>query len=304
MKWLNRNDSEANFEDRRGRTPKRGMAFGGIGAVVIIVMTLLFGKNPLQLLDMVNSVVPQQQQEAVDPSRVHENEDLKVLTLGVFNSANDVWKEIFSKQMNQQYRLPTLVTYTDYTTSACGGASGSVGPFYCPADEKIYIDLNFFHQLADEFGASGDLAMAYVVAHEVGHHVQKLLGILEEVNQYRGRVSDVEFNKLNVKLELQADFLAGVWAHQAQKMNIILLEEGDLESVISATTAVGDDTIQKKARGYTMPDTFTHGTAAQRTYWFRKGFESGDIQSGDTFSALMPRSVVREITPQNTTPTL
>ena len=146
--------------------------------------------------------------------------------------------------------------------------------------------------------------MAYVVAHEVGHHVQKLLGILEEVNQYRGRVSDVEFNKLNVKLELQADFLAGVWAHQAQKMNIILLEEGDLESVISATTAVGDDTIQKKARGYTMPDTFTHGTAAQRTYWFRKGFESGDIQSGDTFSALMPRSVVRDITPQNRTPIL
>lgn len=285
MKWINRNDSESNYEDRRGRMPKRGMAFGGIGALVIIVIALLLGKNPLQLLNMANGVAPNQEtEEVVDPSRAHENEDLKILTLGVFNSANDVWAEVFRTQLRTEYRRPTLVTYTDQTTSACGGASASVGPFYCPADEKVYIDLSFFHQLARDYGASGDLAMAYVTAHEVGHHVQKLLGTLEQVNQYRGRISETEFNKLNVKLELQADFLAGVWAHQAQKMNIIQLEKGDLESAISATTAVGDDTIQKKSMGYSVPDSFTHGTSAQRTYWFRKGFETGDIRQGDTFN--------------------
>ncbi|NLX66113.1 MAG: zinc metallopeptidase [Bacteroidales bacterium] len=286
MKWINRNDSEANYEDRRGRgRGKRNAAVGGLGAIVIAVIALLLGQDPFQAVNMVNSVVPDQSTEVItDPSRVNENEELKVFTLGVFNSANDVWSEIFRTQLQQNYVKPTLVTFTDATVSECGGATASVGPFYCPADQKMYIDLNFFHQLRSEFGAKGDLAMAYVTAHEVGHHVQHLLGIINQVNQYRGKISEREQNRLNVKLELQADFLAGVWVYHAQKMNMIQLEPGDLESAISATTAVGDDTIQKRSMGYSVPDSFTHGTAAQRTYWFRKGMQTGDISQGDTFN--------------------
>ena len=284
MKWVRRNDSEANFEDRRGRGKKA--AIGGAGAVIVALIALLLGQNPFDAVNMVNSISPSgESTEIVDPSRINENEELKVFTLGVFNSANEVWSEIFRTQLQQTYQNPTLVTFTDATTSECGGATSSVGPFYCPGDQKMYIDLNFFHQLRTDFGAKGDLAMAYVTAHEVGHHVQKLLGILDQVNQYRGRISETGFNKLNVKLELQADFLAGVWVHQAQSMNIIKLEPGDLESAISATTAVGDDTIQKRSMGYTVPDSFTHGTSADRTYWFRLGMETGDISKGDTFGS-------------------
>lgn len=283
MKWINRNDSQANYEDRRGRG-RRNAAVGGVGAIVIAVIALLLGQNPFQAIDMVSSIAPGGDSEVVDPSRANENEELKVFTLGVFNSANDVWEEIFRTQLNRQYVRPTLVTFTDATVSECGGATAAVGPFYCPADQKMYIDLNFFHQLKTDFGAQGDLAMAYVTAHEVGHHVQKLLGIIDQMNQYRGRISEAEFNKLNVKLELQADFLAGVWVYHAQRMNIIQLEPGDVESAISATTAVGDDTIQKRSRGYVVPDSFTHGTSAQRTYWFRKGMQTGDISQGDTFN--------------------
>ena len=283
MKWINRNDSQANYEDRRGKG-RRNAAVGGVGAIIVAVNALLLGQNPFQAIDMVSNMAPGGDSEVVDPSRANENEDLKVLTLGVFNSANDVWAEIFRSQLDKQYVRPTLVTFTDATVTECGGATAAVGPFYCPADQKMYIDLNFFHQLKSDFGAEGDLAMAYVTAHEVGHHVQKLLGIIDQVNQYRGRISEAEYNKMNVKLELQADFLAGVWVYHAQRMNMIRLEPGDLESVISATTAVGDDTIQKRSRGYTVPDSFTHGTAAQRTYWFRKGMQSGDISQGDTFN--------------------
>ena len=283
MKWINRNDSQANYEDRRGKG-RRNAAVGGVGAIIVAVIALLLGQNPFQAIDMVSNMAPGGDSEVVDPSRTNENEDLKVLTLGVFNSANDVWAEIFRSQLDKQYVRPTLVTFTDATVTECGGATAAVGPFYCPADQKMYIDLNFFHQLKSDFGAEGDLAMAYVTAHEVGHHVQKLLGIIDQVNQYRGRISEAEYNKMNVKLELQADFLAGVWVYHAQRMNMIRLEPGDLESVISATTAVGDDTIQKRSRGYTVPDSFTHGTAAQRTYWFRKGMQSGDISQGDTFN--------------------
>lgn len=251
--------------------------------MIIALIAVLLGQNPFQALEMVNSIAPGETTEMVDPSRVNENEDLKVFTLGVFNSANDVWEEIFRSQLGREYVRPGLVTFTDATVTECGGATAAVGPFYCPGDQKMYIDLNFFHQLKSEFGAQGDLAMAYVTAHEVGHHVQYLLGIIDQLNQYRGRISEVEFNKLNVKLELQADFLAGVWVHHAQRMNMIRLEPGDVESALSATAAVGDDTIQKRTMGYSVPDSFTHGTAAQRTFWFRKGLETGDISQGDTF---------------------
>lgn len=285
MKWINRNDSTENYEDRRGRGTKKGVAFGGIGAIIVVILALLFGQNPFQAVDMVGGLTSGQgSEEVVDPSRTNENEELKVFTLGVFNSANDVWTEIFKTQMGQTYRPPTLVTFTDATSSGCGHASSAVGPFYCPADEKVYVDLNFFHKLVRDYGAEGEMAIAYVTAHEVGHHVQKLLGILDQVNQYRGRIAEAEFNRLNVKLELQADFFAGLWANQAHRMNTILIEEGDLESAISATTAVGDDTLQKKSMGYTVPDSFTHGTSAQRTYWYKKGFLTGDFRQSDTFN--------------------
>lgn len=285
MKWINRDDSETNYEDRRGRSAKRGAAFGGLGAIIIAIIALLLGQDPSQLLNLAGEFMPDQgTEQLVDPSRANENEDLKIFTLGVFNSANDVWTKVFKSQLNENYRNPVLVNFTDQTTSPCGGASAQTGPFYCPADEKIYIDLNFFHQLTSEYGAQGEMAMAYVTAHEVGHHVQKLLGILDQVNQYRGRVSEKEYNKLNVKLELQADFFAGMWAYQASKAGIIQLELGDLESAISAANAVGDDTLQKKAMGYTVPDSFTHGTSAQRIFWFTKGYKTGDIRQGDTFN--------------------
>lgn len=283
MKWINRNDSESNYEDRRGRGMKRG-AIGGIGGLIVVVIALLFGQNPGDLLDMANSVAPGQETEVYDPARATENEDLKVFSLGVFNSANDVWETIFTEQLRKEYRKPVLVTFTDQTLSECGGATSSTGPFYCQLDEKVYIDLSFFHLLSQRFKAPGDLAMAYVTAHEVGHHVQKLMGILDQMNDYRGRVSETEYNKLNVKLELQADFFAGLWAHQAQKMGIIMLEPGDLESAIRAAEAIGDDNLQKQSQGYAVPDSFTHGTSAQRMYWFNKGFMTGDIRQGDTFN--------------------
>lgn len=283
MKWINRNDSESNYEDRRGKRMKRG-AIGGVGGLIVVVIALLLGQNPLEFLDMANSVAPGQGTEVYDPARATENEEFKVFSLGVFNSANDVWETIFREQLGKEYRKPVLVTFTDQTISECGGASAETGPFYCQLDEKVYIDLNFFHLLNQRFKVSGDLAMAYVTAHEVGHHVQKLLGILDQMNEYRGQVSEVNYNKLNVKLELQADFFAGLWAHQAQKMGIILLEPGDLESAIHAAEAIGDDHIQKQAQGYTVPDSFTHGTSAQRSYWFNKGFQTGDIRQSDTFN--------------------
>ena len=280
MKWLNRNDSETQYEDRRGKGMKRG-AIGGIGGLIVVVLALLFGQNPLNFLDAVNTG---EGTEVFDSSRANENEELKIFSLGVFNSANDVWETIFREQLGKEYRKPVFVTFTDQTRSECGGATAETGPFYCQLDEKVYIDLSFFHVLSQRYKAPGDLAMAYVTAHEVGHHVQKLLGILDQMNQYRGKVSEVEYNKLNVKLELQADFFAGLWAHQAEKMGIILLEPGDLESAITAAEAIGDDHLQKQAQGYTMPDTFTHGTSAQRMYWFNKGYQTGDINQSDTFN--------------------
>ncbi len=282
MKWIKRNDSDTHYEDRRGKSMKRG-AIGGIGGLIVVVIALLLGQNPLEMLNLVGAGA-EQGTEVYDSSRANENEDLKIFSLGVFNSANDVWSEIFREQLGKEYRKPVFVTFTDQTRSECGGASAETGPFYCQLDEKVYIDLSFFHVLSQRFKAPGDLAMAYVTAHEVGHHVQKLLGTLDQLNQYLGRISEVEYNKLNVKLELQADFFAGLWAHQAQKMGIILLEPGDLESAIQAAEAIGDDRLQKQAQGYTSPDSFTHGTSAQRMYWFNKGYQTGDIRMSDTFN--------------------
>jgi hypothetical protein len=201
----------------------------------------------------------------------------------VLADTEDVWNNLFS-QMNQQYQEPTLVMFTGMVESACGNASSASGPFYCPADRKVYIDLSFYDELKDKLNAPGDFAMAYVIAHEVGHHVQNLLGISEKVQRARSQLSETEYNKLSVKLELQADFFAGVWANHAQKMQNIL-EAGDIEEALNAANAIGDDRLQKQSRGVVVPDAFTHGTSAQRMYWFKKGFETGDLRQGDTFNS-------------------
>lgn len=275
MKWLNPNRSTSNFEDRRGRGRRRGALLGGgIGGIVVIVLGLFLGINPSQLNNVIGGIEGTGE-EVVDPARQHENEELKDFTLLVFNSCNDVWRTLFRENLSQDYRMPTLVAFTDEVQSACGGATAQVGPFYCPADEKVYIDMNFFHELAQRFKAPGDLAMAYVTAHEVGHHVQNLLGLSETLNEMRRKLSETEFNRYSVQMELNADYLAGVWAHQAQRLGIIAIEPGDVEETLRAAEAIGDDTLQKQARGYAVPETFTHGTSRQRMEAFLSGFETG-----------------------------
>lgn len=287
MKWLNRNDDTSNFEDRRGRSGAGGkLALGGIGSIIVVVIALLLGKDPGSMLQMVGDLAGDGQatEQMIDPEKAKAHEAWKDFTLGVFNSCNDVWADIFTRELGRIYRKPTLVAFTDETTSGCGGASSAMGPFYCGADERVYIDLSFFRELSERFRAPGDLAMAYVTAHEVGHHVQHLLGVTEKIHSLRGQISEVEYNKLSVRLELQADFYGGLWAHYASKMGIIKLEVGDLESALSAAEAIGDDALQKATQGYAVPDSFTHGTSEQRMKWFRLGYITGDIRQGDTFA--------------------
>ncbi len=284
MKWLRPNDSSANYQDRRGRISGRGLALGGgIGGIVIVLASLFFGVDLSGLMQVANNVLPGSQTEQVDPSRVNENEEFKVFTLRVFNSCNDVWTDLFNSELQRSYASPTLVTFTDQVQSRCGGATSEVGPFYCPADQTVYIDLDFFNLLASRFKAPGDLAMAYVTAHEVGHHVQNLLGISDKLHQQQGRVSQEAYNRASVQLELQADYLAGVWAYHAQRLGIILIEPGDLEDALTAANAIGDDTLQKEAQGYAVPDSFTHGTSAQRMQAFRSGFESGSLDGASRY---------------------
>ena len=284
MKWLRPNDSSANYQDRRGRISGRGLALGGgIGGIVIVLASLFFGVDLTGLMRVADNVLPGSQTEQVDPSRVNENEEFKVFTLRVFNSCNDVWTDLFSSELRRSYAAPTLVTFTDQVQSRCGGATSEVGPFYCPADQTVYIDLDFFNLLASRFKAPGDLAMAYVTAHEVGHHVQNLLGISDKLHQQQGRVSQEAYNRASVQLELQADYLAGVWAYHAQRLGIILIEPGDLEDALTAANAIGDDTLQKEAQGYAVPDSFTHGTSAQRMQAFRSGFESGSFDGASRY---------------------
>lgn len=284
MKWLRPNDSSANYQDRRGRISGRGLALGGgIGGIVIVLASLFFGVDLSGLMQVADNVLPGSQTEKVDPSRVNENEEFKVFTLRVFNSCNDVWTDLFNSELQRSYAAPTLVTFTDQVQSRCGGATSEVGPFYCPADQTVYIDLDFFNLLASRFKAPGDLAMAYVTAHEVGHHVQNLLGISDKLHQQQGRVSQEAYNRASVQLELQADYLAGVWAYHAQRLGIILIEPGDLEDALTAANAIGDDTLQKEAQGYAVPDSFTHGTSAQRMQAFRSGFESGSLDGASRY---------------------
>ncbi len=278
MRWRGERQS-SNVEDRRGLSPKVAVG-GGLGTLVVIIIALLFGADPRQLLEQ----VPNNPTSEVQSSRPvnSEEEELKQFVSVVLAKSEDVWNDVF-RQNGRQYREPTLVLFSDQVRSACGMAGAAVGPFYCPADEKVYIDLAFYEELRRRFQAPGDFAQAYVVAHEVGHHVQNLLGISDRVDAMRGRVSEAETNRLSVRLELQADFFAGMFARYVQNQG--MLEAGDIEEALRAASAVGDDTIQRRTTGYIVPDSFTHGTSEQRLRWFRKGYETGDMRQGDTFSA-------------------
>jgi hypothetical protein len=277
MRWQGRRQS-SNIEDRRGLSPK-GMIGGGIGGIALVLIVLLLGGDPTSLLQNIQT----DQTATSNYTETAEEKELAQFVSVVLAETETVWHKIFS-DLGAEYREPKLVLFTGSVQSACGTAGASTGPFYCPGDEKLYIDLSFYKELQSKFKAPGDFAMAYVVAHEVGHHIQNLLGTMEKVQRLRSQLSKEEYNQYSVRLELQADFYAGVWAHYTDKIEGIL-EEGDLEEALNAASAVGDDNIQKKMQGYVVPESFTHGTSEQRKKWFYKGYRTGDIRQGDTFNA-------------------
>jgi predicted metalloprotease len=281
MRWRGERESD-NVEDQRGMSGGGRVAIGGgLGTLVIIIIAVLLGADPRQLLQQVPTETQPSTSQSSRPVNPKE-EELKQFVSVVLGKTEDVWQEVF-RQNGKQYREPKLVLFSDQVQSACGMASAASGPFYCPGDQKVYIDLAFYEELRRRFSSPGDFAQAYVIAHEVGHHVQKLLGISDRVDAMQQRMSEVEANKLSVRLELQADFFAGVFARYVQKQG--LLEEGDIEEALRAASAIGDDAIQKQTSGRVVPDSFTHGTSEQRLRWFRKGFDTGDIRQGDTFAA-------------------
>ncbi|KGK29456.1 neutral zinc metallopeptidase [Cellulophaga baltica] len=294
MKWQGRRKS-ANVEDRRGQSNSGGSGFnpmllapllkfvfsktGLIIVGIVLITSLVFGYNPLNLVTNFFTGTTSQSisQEQYDGSP-EENEQAQ-FSATILASTEDVWNGVLDN-----YKEPTLVLYSGSVTSACGSASSATGPFYCPGDEKLYLDLSFFKDMENQMNAPGDFAQAYVIAHEVGHHIQKLSGTMDKVNRLRGQISDKEFNEYSVRLELQADFLAGVWANHAQRTTKIM-ESGDFEEAMNAANAIGDDRLQRQSTGRVVPDSFTHGTSEQRMRWFKKGFDTGDISKGDTFSA-------------------
>lgn len=279
MKWIGRRES-GNVEDRRSSSGGKIAAGGGIAGVIIYLLyTFLGGGNvdPSQLQPSAQTTQLSPQEQAADDERA---KFVKV----VLAETEDVWNKLYADR-GQQYTEPVLVLFRDGISSACGSASSASGPFYCPGDHKLYIDLSFqeeIQKLTNNKG--GDFAMAYVVAHEVGHHIQNLNGTANKVNRLRQQLDEREFNRYSVMMELQADFYAGVWAHHTQKMKNIL-EAGDIDEALNAANAIGDDRLQQQSSGRVVPDAFTHGTSAQRVYWFKKGYETGDIKQGDTFNA-------------------
>jgi uncharacterized protein len=276
MQWRGRRQS-SNVEDRRGSGGGM-MVGGGIGTIVIALLAYFLGIDPGVVTDQ---IPPQADPRAQSGQpRSPEEDSLSQFVSVVLAETEDVWNELLRKE-GTQYREPTLVLFSQQVQSACGIAGAAVGPFYCPRDAKVYIDLSFYRELRSRFGAPGDFAQAYVIAHEVGHHVQNLLGISDRVQQMQARVGREEANRLSVRLELQADFFAGVWAHYAQQRGI--LDPGDLEEALNAASAIGDDRLQEQAQGHVVPDSFTHGTSEQRMRWFKRGLETGDLEQGDTF---------------------
>lgn len=275
MKWRGRRKS-SNVEDRRGMGTKAGIG-GGIGIIVIVLFTLLSGGN---LGDVIENISPELSNTPYVERAEHE--ELAEFVSVVLADTEDIWTEVLAKE-GIQYTEPVLVLFSGSVQSGCGMAGSQMGPFYCPADHKLYIDLDFFDELKNRFKAPGDFAIGYVVAHEVGHHVQNLLGITDQMNDLRTKLTEEEYNQFSVRLELQADYLAGVWGYHTNRMG--LLDEGDLEEALNAASAIGDDAIQKQTQGYTVPDSFTHGTSEQRQRWFYKGFKTGDLSQWDTFGA-------------------
>lgn len=279
MRWQGRRES-THVEDRRGLSGRHIAFGGGIGGIIIVViLSLILGKNPLALLENLDVGVATEQ---VSPATQRGNDEAASFAKVVLADTEDIWSKLFA-QMNKQYIPPTMVLFSGSVQSACGMSGSATGPFYCPLDQKLYIDLSFFNELKSRFHAPGDFAEAYVIAHEVGHHVQKLLGISDQVQALQQRSDKVRANQLSVRLELQADFLAGVWAHYDDKWNHVL-EQGDIQEALQAANAVGDDRLQKESRSSVVPDAFTHGSSEQRMRWFMKGFQTGDISQGDTFS--------------------
>lgn len=295
MKWKGKRQS-SNIDDRRRKSGSRSgggfnpmligslikLLFSKVGLVIVglfLAISLFTGNNPLSLLGQVLSG----NQNLTETSTSYEGSTkenmLADFSATVLANTEDVWNSILDN-----YREPTLVLFTGSVSSACGSASSATGPFYCPGDEKLYLDLSFFEDMELKLNAPGDFAQAYVIAHEVGHHIQKIMGITDKVHNLKGQISQKEYNQYSVRLELQADFLAGVWAHHSQQMTGIM-EKGDLEEALNAAFAIGDDRLQKQSTGRVVPDSFTHGTSEQRIRWFKKGFDTGDIRKGDTFSA-------------------
>lgn len=285
MKWQGRRES-GNVEDRRGISGGKIAVGGGVIGVIILLINMFMGGDNSAVLNDINQQLQQSASTEETVPLSARDEEMGRMVKVILADTEDVWNKIF-KENGMTYEEPKLVLFRDAVQTACGGASSASGPFYCPADRKVYMDLTFFEELQSRFGAKGgDFAVAYVIAHEVGHHVQTLLGTSSKVRQIQQQVSETEANKLSVAQELQADFYAGLWAHYNEEMNRVL-ETGDIEEALSAAHAVGDDAIQKKAQGHVIPDSFTHGTSEQRMYWFKKGFETGDFSQGDTFKALI-----------------
>ncbi len=279
MLWKGRRQSD-NVEDRRGVTGRQVAVGGGLGAIALAVIVLLLGGNPQEVMQNLQTSQPAGPQQA--QALTQEEKEMGEFVGVILADTEDVWNQIL-RQEGEQYREPKLVLFTNATDSACGYAQSATGPFYCSGDEKVYIDLGFFQEMQQKLGARGDFAWAYVIAHEIGHHVQNLLGVMQQANERMQGVSREEANRIMVRLELQADFLAGVWAHHAQRMKGVL-EQGDIEEGLNAASAVGDDRIMKQQQGYVVPDAFTHGTSEQRVRWFTKGFKTGDLHQGDTFA--------------------
>ena len=279
MRWRTGRESD-NVEDRRGLRVAPTIAGGGIGTIILVLLAVFFGFDPTMLLQSgPPGGVPSQQSAAVPPGQ----EDMRKFISVVLADTEDTWRDLF-RRMGGTYQDPKLVLFTGAVQSACGFARAAVGPFYCPADQKVYIDLDFYQELKNRFHVPGDFAQAYVIAHEIGHHVQNLLGISDQVEARRARAGEAEANALSVRLELQADCLAGVWAYHANQARQIL-ESGDIEEGLNAASAIGDDRMQMQARGYVAPDSFTHGSSAQRVRWFKRGITRGNLRQCDTFSA-------------------
>jgi predicted metalloprotease len=279
MRWSTGRRSD-NVEDRRGGGIPIGIAGGGIGTVVLVLLALFFGFDPGVILQTDRPAI---ESPAQSPATASRDDSLKDFVSVVLADTEDTWAELF-RRMNREYRRPKLVLFSGAVQSACGMAGAAVGPFYCPPDQKMYLDLDFFRALQERFRAPGDFAQAYVIAHEVGHHVQKLLGVSDRVMERRSRVGEREANALSVRQELQADCFAGVWAHHANASRQIL-EQGDLEEALGAASAIGDDRLQRQSRGAVRPESFTHGTSEQRVRWFKRGFDGGEVRACDAFAA-------------------